>query len=182
MASKSFRLLPDGDPKTGMQPSDFTPPEAFTTDDHRETNHYNFKLPDDSILSGVWESAPCREEIDAYPVHEMMTVISGSVTLTHEDGTEETSKAGASSRGTGGPPAQYKMVVVVFLVIWFIEREKTCVCFLAFCAFGLFWFYEKSFRKRTKRKVDYFLSDIENTSEKYSVLRPRTTRSVRKVL
>ncbi|MGI9482566.1 MAG: cupin domain-containing protein [Hyphomicrobiales bacterium] len=96
MASKSFRLLPDGDPLTGMQPSDFTPPGAFTTDDHRETNHYNFKLPDDSILSGVWESAPCREEIDAYPVHEMMTVISGSVTLTHEDGTEETFTAGDS--------------------------------------------------------------------------------------
>ncbi|WP_082643582.1 cupin domain-containing protein [Ruegeria denitrificans] len=46
------------------------------------------------MLSGVWECLICREEIDAYPVHEMMTVISGSVTLTHPDGGAETFTAG----------------------------------------------------------------------------------------
>ncbi len=86
MANKVFRLLSDGDPATGMQPSDFTPPETFTSDDHREVNHTFFATADESILSGVWESAPCKEEIESYPVHEMMTVISGSVTLTNADG------------------------------------------------------------------------------------------------
>ena len=44
---------------------------------------------------GVWECAPCREVIDAYPVHEMMTVLSGSVTLTNpEEGTSDTFTAG----------------------------------------------------------------------------------------
>ena len=94
MENKVYRLLPDGDPATGMQPSSFTAPETFTTDDHREVNHFFFATDDESILSGVWECAPCREEIESYPVHEMMTVISGSVTLTDADGTSQTFTAG----------------------------------------------------------------------------------------
>jgi uncharacterized cupin superfamily protein len=94
MASTVFRLLPDGDPTTGMQPSDFTPPETFTSDDHRELNHTFFQTADQSILTGVWESAPCKEEIESYPAHEMMTVISGSVTLTSADGSCETFTSG----------------------------------------------------------------------------------------
>ena len=103
MANKVHRLLTDGHPDTGMQPSDFTPPETFTSDDHGEVNHTFFATTDESILSGVWESAPSREEIEAYPVHEMMTIISGSVTLTNADGTSETFTSGDTffiSKGT----------------------------------------------------------------------------------
>ncbi len=94
MASKGFRLLSDGDPATGMQPSNLTPPEAFTSENHTEINHTFFATEDESVLSGVWECAPCKEEIDSYPVHEMMTVISGSVTLTNADGQSETFTSG----------------------------------------------------------------------------------------
>ena len=86
MTTKVFRLLPDGEPATGMQPSNFTDQNAFTTADKREVNHTFFQTEDGSTLSGVWECAPCREEIDAYPAHEMMTVLAGSVTLTNADG------------------------------------------------------------------------------------------------
>lgn len=96
MAKRTFRLLPDGDPETGMQPSDLTPPEAFTGGDRTELNHSFYVAEDESILSGVWECAPCKEVIDAYPVHEMMTVISGSVTLTNAEGESETFTAGDS--------------------------------------------------------------------------------------
>ena len=82
------------DPAEGMVPSDFTSIDDFTTDDKSETNHFYFKTDDDSILSGVWESAPCREEIESYPAHELMTVISGSLTLTDADGNAETFTAG----------------------------------------------------------------------------------------
>lgn len=61
------------------------PADAFTTDNKSELNKTFFATSDESILSGVWECAPCREEIAAYPCHEMMTVISGSVTLTMGD-------------------------------------------------------------------------------------------------
>jgi uncharacterized cupin superfamily protein len=77
-----------------MEPSNLTEPEAFTTDDTTELNNTLFATKDESILAGVWECAPCREEIESYPVHEMMTVISGSLSLTHEDGRAEIFTAG----------------------------------------------------------------------------------------
>ncbi|MCP5073300.1 MAG: cupin domain-containing protein [Rhodobacteraceae bacterium] len=91
MSDRDFRLNPE---PAGMVPSDFTNPADFTTDDKTELNFTAFATEDESILSGVWESAPCREVIDSYPVHEMMTVVSGSVTLTHPDGRSETFTAG----------------------------------------------------------------------------------------
>ncbi|WP_298854686.1 cupin domain-containing protein [uncultured Ruegeria sp.] len=91
MNKMSFRLIPSPD---NMVASDFTDPGAFTTSDTNERNWFKFANDDETILSGVWECPPSREEIDAYPVHEMMTVISGSVTLTHPDGDAETFTAG----------------------------------------------------------------------------------------
>lgn len=96
MANGVHRLLPEGDPARGMQPSHMTEPQSFTGDDRHELNHTFFQTDDESILSGVWECAPCREEIESYPVHEMMTVLSGSVTLTDADGKAETFTAGDS--------------------------------------------------------------------------------------
>ena len=94
MENTFYRLLKDGDSENGMQRSDLVPPEAFTTDDTSETIHTFFQTDDESILSGVWECAPCKEEIESYPVHEMMSVISGSVTLTNEDGEAQTFTSG----------------------------------------------------------------------------------------
>lgn len=92
MTQTTFRLHPYPD---GMTPSDFIEPQNFTTSDTSETNLFAFASEDETLLSGVWESAPAREEYpDGYPVHEMMHVISGSVTLTHPDGRSETFTAG----------------------------------------------------------------------------------------
>ena len=94
MKNSFYRLLPNGDPENGMSPSSFTDPQAFTSADKSEINHTFFQTSDESILTGVWECAPCIEEIDSYPVHEMMTVISGSVTLTNENKQSETFESG----------------------------------------------------------------------------------------
>jgi uncharacterized cupin superfamily protein len=94
MKTTFYRLLTDGDPVNGMQASDFTDPGTFTTDDKTETNHTFFQTDDESILTGVWESAPCKEEFESYPVDEMMIVISGSVTLTSADAQAEIFTAG----------------------------------------------------------------------------------------
>lgn len=92
MTDRTFRLDPHPD---GMTPSDFMQEDSFTTSDKSETNLFAHAAEDESLLSGVWESAPAREEYpDGYPVHEMMHVISGSVTLTHPDGRSETFTAG----------------------------------------------------------------------------------------
>jgi len=94
MSEQIVRLLADGHPSNGMELSTMTEPAAFTGDDKTELNHTFYATSDESILSGVWECAPSREEIDAYPVNEMMTVISGSVTLTNADGEKQTFTAG----------------------------------------------------------------------------------------
>ena len=103
-----YRLLPNGHPESGMQASDMIDASAFTTDDKTELNHTFFATADESILSGVWECAPCREVIDAYPVHEMMTVISGSVTLSR-DGRSETFTAGDTFFIAKGTPCIWEI-------------------------------------------------------------------------
>ncbi len=81
-------------PAAGMKPSRFTSRKAFTTDDQTEVNHFFYAAEDESRLAGVWECAPTREEIDAYPVDEMMTILSGSVTVSMDGGMAETFTAG----------------------------------------------------------------------------------------
>ncbi len=85
MTTSDFRINPT--PK--MEPSTLTGADAFTTDDTFEGNHTHFETPDESISVGTWECAPCREVVEAWPVHEMMTVVTGAVTLTHKDGRSE---------------------------------------------------------------------------------------------
>jgi uncharacterized cupin superfamily protein len=87
-----YRFEPD--PAQGLSPSTFTPADAFTTDNKAETNHTYFATDDESRLAGVWECAPSREEIKSYPVHEMMTVLSGSVTVTVAGESPQTFRSG----------------------------------------------------------------------------------------
>ena len=87
MTNIPFLISPD--PADGMEASNMTEKSAFTTADTTELNHTHFATDDESLLTGTWECAPCREEIDAYPVHEMMYVVSGRLRLTHKDGTVE---------------------------------------------------------------------------------------------
>jgi uncharacterized cupin superfamily protein len=94
MSDTFMRVLPGEESPSGMQPSNLVQAEAFTTDDHTELDHLYFATSNESILTGVWECAPCKEKIESYPVHEMMTVISGSVTLTNRNGDSETFTAG----------------------------------------------------------------------------------------
>ena len=82
-------------PAAGMVPSSDIPSEAFTTDDTTEVDHAYFATEDESVLTGVWQCAPSKLVFESYPVHEMMTILSGSVTVTsHEDGRVETFTAG----------------------------------------------------------------------------------------
>ena len=53
-----------------------------------------FAIEDEMLLCGVRKCAPCRPQIDAYPVHETMSVISGSVSVTDPGGNSGTITAG----------------------------------------------------------------------------------------
>lgn len=91
-----FKVQPDA----ALTPSSFTSRDAFTSDDKTEINHFyhNYTGQSDSQnrLAGVWECAPCREEIKSYPVDEMMTVVAGSVTVTEAGKPSATFVAGDS--------------------------------------------------------------------------------------
>lgn len=109
MLTKPVRLNAGGNPATGMAPSDMVDPGDFTTDDRTELISHHYTTDDQSILTGVWECAPCREVIDAYPVHEMMTVLEGSVTLTDADGHAETYEAGDTFFVPKGTPCTWEI-------------------------------------------------------------------------
>ena len=91
--NKIIRFEPN--PAAGMHPSTDTPLEAFTTGDTTEKDHPYYVTEDESVLTGVWECAPSKMKFDSYPVHEMMTILAGSVTvIDHENGRSETFTAG----------------------------------------------------------------------------------------
>jgi len=94
MPDTFHRFLPDGHPETGMGPSNAVPPNAFTTEDHKESRYKFFEAADDSVTSGVWECAPIFIEIGAYSVTELMTVLSGRLNLTDADGKKDAFTAG----------------------------------------------------------------------------------------
>ena len=106
MTERTFRLNPNPE---GMTPSEFMGRSSFTTSDQNEMNLFAYAAEDESLLSGVWDCAPAREEYpDGYPVHEMMHIISGSVTLTHPDGRFETFTAGDTFFICKGSPCTWE--------------------------------------------------------------------------
>jgi uncharacterized cupin superfamily protein len=92
MPNKTFRVLPE--PIGGLETSEAVPKVCFTTDDHSESSKIFYQASDGSTRVGVWECAPCRVEIANYSVDEQMVIISGSLTLTNENGEAEIFKAG----------------------------------------------------------------------------------------
>ncbi len=107
--SKPIRMLPDGHPETGFVPSSLVAKEDFTGADTSERISSFFANEDESTVAGVWECAPCREVFDAYPVNEMMTVISGSVTLTSPDNSAQTFVAGDTFFMSKGTPCTWEI-------------------------------------------------------------------------
>ena len=90
MSQEFFRFQPGGDPTAELIPTNAVPLDAFTTEDTTEVGHEYFASDDQKTSAGFWICAPCIEEFDEYPDHEFITVISGSVTLTNENGKSET--------------------------------------------------------------------------------------------
>ena len=107
--TKPIRMLSDGNSETGFVPSSLVAEGDFTTGDKTETISSFYESADEKVSAGVWECAPCREEFDAYPVDEMMTVIAGSVTLTSPDGTAQTFTAGDTFFMAKGTPATWEI-------------------------------------------------------------------------
>lgn len=94
MLDAVYRFLPEGDPEDGLVPASGVPVSAFTTEDRTELRHEIYENADGSITTGVWQCAPMSIDIASYSTTEIMTVLSGSVTVTDADGKAETFTAG----------------------------------------------------------------------------------------
>ena len=90
MSSSPVRLMIDGDPESGMGSSKLVSPENFTVSDPKETIHTPFTNAQGNVTAGVWECSPCLETFERYGVDEICSVLSGSVTLTGDDGIAQT--------------------------------------------------------------------------------------------
>ena len=88
MANTAFKIVPE--PAVEGTPSRLIPKACFTGDDTTEVTYSFYETPDGATAAGVWECAPCKMEIESYPVNEQMTIIAGKLVLTNEDGVEET--------------------------------------------------------------------------------------------
>ncbi len=88
MQTSTFKINPDAAGE--KKPSRLIPKASFTTDETDETTMSFFESDGGAVASGVWECPPCKVEIPSYPVNEMMTIISGALTITNADGVEET--------------------------------------------------------------------------------------------
>lgn len=69
--------------------SNLIPKVCFTTEAQSETTYRFHQAEDGSVAAGIWECDPCRVEIESYPVHEQMTIISGKLLITNAQGNEE---------------------------------------------------------------------------------------------
>jgi uncharacterized cupin superfamily protein len=69
---------------------------------------------------GVWTCTAFTGKMDAYSVHEFMTLLEGSVTIVHKDGSEVTVNAGESFFIPKGTVCQWKQPghVRKYYVIW----------------------------------------------------------------
>lgn len=88
MANSTFKIPLD--PMGEAVPSKLIPSACFTTDSKEETTRRFYAEADGSVAAGIWECDPCQMDIDAYPVNEQMTIISGKLVLTNEEGVAET--------------------------------------------------------------------------------------------
>ena len=87
MSAMTFKILPDA---AGEKvPSNLIPKECFTTDATDETTLSFYQLGSGAVGAGVWECPPCKIEIDAYPIEEMMVIISGCLKITNANGVKE---------------------------------------------------------------------------------------------
>ena len=96
MTGKLIKFSPDGDPVKGLEPCQYCSEDRVIGDMPTETGFNFFTNSAGNLISGVWEATPFKEHTGpaGYGVDEFMYVISGSVTLTGDDGESVTVNAG----------------------------------------------------------------------------------------
>lgn len=93
--SKCIRLPTDG-PVTGLEPTDYIPPESVQSGEPRERGRSFYADRTGQLDAGVWECEPNRHAIDGAPYDEFVYLLEGRVDVIDNEGNTETYKAGDS--------------------------------------------------------------------------------------
>lgn len=105
---RTVRMEPMGPADTGLVEWEQIDEKYLETASPVQRGHTYYKDKDTGLEVGVWDCTPMTTKMGPYDVNEFMYVLEGSVTIVHEDGTEDTIKAGESFIIPKGTPCSWK--------------------------------------------------------------------------
>jgi uncharacterized cupin superfamily protein len=93
--TKVVRLLPGGDPVTGLAPGKHAG-DVFEGDPVEAAHRFFNEKRDNikSVRAGVYEGSAYAENVVNYPCDEMAVILQGEVEIVDEDGTSHTFQPG----------------------------------------------------------------------------------------
>ena len=121
---KSIRYSARGPEGTGLEPWDPIPPESLISGEPVQTGHVYLTDETGQLTSGVWHCTPMIAKPAPYDVNEFMMVLEGAITICHEDGSQETIRAGESFVVPKGTPLSWKQTDDV-LKFWVIFEDAS---------------------------------------------------------
>jgi uncharacterized cupin superfamily protein len=109
-----------GPADSGLEVWEEINPDELQSGTPVQRGHLYFNDEETGLMAGVWDCTPMTLKPGPYPVSEFMHVLEGSVTIVHEDGTEETMRAGDNFIIPKGTPCTWKQTEYIrkFFVIF----------------------------------------------------------------
>lgn len=120
MTAQFDRMEPKGPKGKGLDDWGGIPAASLESGTPQQSGFGYLDEKSTGMSAGVWACTPFTGKMDAYSVHEFMTLLEGSVTIVHKDGSEVTVKAGESFFIPKGTVCQWKQPgnVRKYYVIW----------------------------------------------------------------
>ncbi len=120
MTAQFDRMEPKGPKGKGLEDWGGIPAASLESGTPQQSGFGYLDEKSTGMSAGVWACTAFTGKMDAYSVHEFMTLIEGSVTIVHQDGSEVTVKAGESFFIPKGTVCQWKQPgnVRKHYVIW----------------------------------------------------------------
>lgn len=82
------------DPEVELTPLESTGSPDSDGSSPKQREHVAFVNDAGTMQAGVWDSRRMESDMAPFPAHELVRMLEGSVTITHEDGSSETFAAG----------------------------------------------------------------------------------------
>ena len=96
MTAQFTRMEPNGPKGKGLEDWGGIPAASLESGTPQQSGLSTLDEKSTGMSAGVWACTAFTGKMDAYSVHEFMTLLEGSVTIVHKDGSEVTVNAGES--------------------------------------------------------------------------------------